>query len=123
MRFTKHAFLNRAIHEVELAAQRMGRKLTACVENKNAPIPQLLIFDEYIAMGPILMFLFSDDGFIPIASFGTKLPMDLQRPLGLRKLFPFITSLPKQPDNEFTPIEYGDVIQSLRYFWCRHERL
>lgn len=123
MRYTKHAFLNKALHEVELAARRMGRKLTACVEKENSPIPQLLIFDEYIAMGPILMFLFSDDGFIPIASFGIRLPVDLQRPFGLRKIFPFIVSLPKQPDDRFVPIEYSDVIQSLRYFWCRHERL
>ncbi len=123
MRFNKHAFLNRALREVELASQRVGRKLTACIENKDSAIPQLLIFDEYIAAGPILMFLFSDDGFIPIASFGIRLPMDLQRPFGLRKLFPFVTSLPRQPDDHFAPIEYGDVIQSLRYFWCRSQKL
>lgn len=121
MRIERNALLNRAIREVELAAKRMGRKLTASIENRNSPVPQLLVFDEYMAFGPILMFMFSDDGFIPIASFGNRLPMELQRPFGLRKLFPFITSLPKQPEDEFTPIEYSDVINSLRGFWVRRE--
>ncbi|MCE5231614.1 hypothetical protein LLG95_18705 [bacterium] len=123
MRFTKDAFLNRALHEVELAAQRTGRKLKGFIENKTSPVPQLLIFDEFIGKGPLLMFLVSDDGFIPLKSFGSLLPLDVQRPFGLRKIFPLITALPRQPDDEFVPIDYGDVVQSLRFFWCRYLKL
>lgn len=116
-------FLTKSLREIDHAIKASGRRMRAYIKNETSPIPQLFIFDENIGAGPILMCLISDDGFIPLVSFSDRLPVEVQRPFGMRKLRAMIYAMPKQDENGSLPIDSADVVQSLRDFWRRHQRL